>query len=108
MPNRENLKAHAAAALLMGAAVIFWSLLFPGRAHAQLAVADAPTEASTASTASNTNNIPDIDTQAQSIAQSVTTGGAGGDYQPNAQYISGLDQQLFSGVNVQNFTENFP
>lgn len=38
----------------------------------------------------------------------MTTGGGGGDYQPNAPYISSLDQGLFSGVNSQNFNNDFP
>jgi hypothetical protein len=42
------------------------------------------------------------------IATSVTSGGGGGDYQPNAPYISSLDQGLFSGVNSQNFNNEFP
>jgi hypothetical protein len=41
-------------------------------------------------------------------AASVTTGGGGGDYQSNAAYISSLDQTLFSGVNSQNFGNEFP
>jgi hypothetical protein len=40
-------------------------------------------------------------------AASVTTGG-GGDYQSNTAYISSLDQTLFSGVNSQNFGNEFP
>jgi hypothetical protein len=42
------------------------------------------------------------------IATSVTAGGGGGDYQSNAAYISSLDQTLFSGVNSQNFGNEFP
>jgi hypothetical protein len=41
-------------------------------------------------------------------AASLTTGGGGGDYQSNAAYISSLDQTLFSGVNSQNFGNEFP
>jgi hypothetical protein len=41
------------------------------------------------------------------IATSVSAGG-GGDYQSNAAYISSLDQTLFSGVNSQNFGNEFP
>jgi hypothetical protein len=110
MIHRENLRNLATAVLLIGAAVLLWSLLFPGRAHAQLGAqavitvpgsvtSDQPTETSTGDL--DTNLVPQI-------VSSVTTGGGGGDYQPNAQYIASLDQQLFSGINSQNFNTWFP
>ena len=64
--------------------VIVGALLLAKPARAQIAVADVPVEAS------------------------VTMGGGGGDYTPNASYIAGLDQGLFSGINTQNFAESFP
>jgi hypothetical protein len=65
----------------------------PKGAHAQgcICVTDFPVEANTGI-----------------IATSVTTGGGGGEYTPNAPYISSLDQGLFSGVNSQNFNSEFP
>jgi hypothetical protein len=47
---------------------------------------------------------------ADKTATSVTTGGGGGDYLPNATAISALDQTLFpsNGVNAQNFANLFP
>ena len=59
---------------------------------------DQPTETSTA----------DIDTQTQSIARSVTTITTGGQYAPNSQFISSLDQVLLSGVNPQNTAQLMP
>src|SRR5690348_15475286 len=84
-----------------GAAVILLQFIItasgcPKNAHAQIApggcvcVSDPPVELATAQ-----------------IAASVTTPG-GGDYQPNAPYISSLDQGLNSGVNSQNFNNEFP
>jgi hypothetical protein len=85
-----------------GAAVILLQFIItasgcPKNAHAQVVpggcvcVSDSPVEIATAQTAT-----------------SVTTGGGGGDYQPNAAYISNLDQGLNSGVNSGNFNNEFP
>jgi hypothetical protein len=56
------------------------------------------------------NSLSDIDTQTAAIDQSVTTGGGGGNYIPNAQTIATLDQTLFpnNGINAQNFNTTFP
>src|SRR6185437_8251989 len=46
-------------------------------------------------------NTPDIDTQSQTIAQSLTTT-VNGTYAPNTGTISSLDSTLFAGVNPAN------
>ena len=109
MPNRDNLQTVAAAALLVGAVVFF-----AGPAHAQLPgggdAVDIVGDEVTVSTADQSadTSLSDIDTQTGAIDTSVTSGGGGGDYQPNSQYIASLDQQLFSGINSQNFARWFP
>jgi len=112
MPDRDNLWDVAAALAIVGAAILAWLLLMPPSAHAQLAVTDPPVEGNTAETWKAVDALGktaiDIDTQSTAISGSVTTGGGGGDYQPNAAYISSLDQELFSGVNAQNFGDEFP
>ncbi len=112
MPDRDNLWDVAAALAIVGAAILAWLLLMPPSAHAQLAVTDPPTEGNTGETWRAVDALGktaiDIDTQSTAISGSVTTGGGGGDYQPNAQYISNLDEGLFSGVNAQNFGAEFP
>jgi hypothetical protein len=108
LPDRDNLKDVAIAALLVGAAMLVWSLLHPVIAHAQvgaLAVVTVPSSVtSDAATEQNTSGILQEDTI---TANSVSTGGGGGDYQPNSAYIANLDQQLFSGINAQNFATWF-
>lgn len=66
---------------------------------------DAAVEQNTSGILQNTTGILQQDTL---TATSVTTGGGGGLYTPNAQFISSLDQGLFSGVNDQNFNTWFP
>jgi hypothetical protein len=107
MIGRGRLFIVAAVALLLGAAV--------KPAHAQpfggsavdvtggqtglnVLTEDDPTE-------QNTSGILQQDS---AIATSVTTGGGAGNYTPIGGYIANLNQQLFSGVNNQNFSANFP
>jgi hypothetical protein len=105
--DKQNLKAALVAVAI---ALVAWALL-SGKAHAQTpgnpllplltlpgvpgacgpCVTDPPTEFST-----------------EESAYSLITGGGGGWYEPNATYISSLDQGLFSAVNSQNFTQYFP
>jgi hypothetical protein len=106
MLTRHRLRNRAIAALLVGAVVPAGLLLCPAPAPAQVAVSDAPVEAATADL--DTVQEPGILTQTTTTATSVTTGGGGGDYVPNASYIASLDQTLFSGINAQNFADNFP
>ena len=105
MRTRDNFKPVAAALAIVGAALLACSI-FPSKAHAQLAVTDPPVEAATADM--DTVQEPGILAQDTATATSVTTGGGGGQYQPNTQYIASLDQQLFSGINAQNFASWFP
>jgi len=108
MLDRDNLKAVAAALAIVGAALLALS-----QAHAQLppigggqAVITIPGSVeSDAPVEQNTAGILQEDTI---TATSVTTGGGGGQYQPNTQYIASLDQSLFSGINSQNFAQWFP
>jgi hypothetical protein len=60
--------------------------------------------------ASADQSLSDIDTSTAAIDTSVTTGGGGGNFTPNAQTIATLDQTLFpsNGVNAQNFSTTFP
>lgn len=55
-------------------------------------------------------NTPDIDSQTQTIAQSVTSGGGAGWYVPDTAYLTGVDTQLFGDNNVisQSFPNLFP
>jgi len=105
MRTRDNFKPVAAALAIVGAALLACPI-FPSKAHAQLAVTDPPVEAATADM--DTVQEPGILAQDTATATSVTTGGGGGQYQPNTQYIASLDQQLFSGINAQNFASWFP
>jgi hypothetical protein len=107
MAGRGKFIIVAAAALFLGAAATPANAqlggasavdVVAGQSGEQVDVDDAATEQNTAG----------ILQQDSAIATSVTTGGGGGDYQPNAQYIASLDTQLFSGVNNQNFAGNFP
>jgi hypothetical protein len=111
MLNRDTI-AVAAALVIAGAAI-----LLPSTAGAQFGdptvitvpgsvTSDQPVESST--TDMDTVQLPSILQQDTTTANSVTTGGGGGNYQPNASYIASLDQQLFSGVNAQNFQQEFP
>jgi hypothetical protein len=96
----------AAVALFLGAAVKPAHAQFGGSAvdvvggqnGLNVLSEDDPTE-------QNTGGILQQDS---TIATSVTTGGGAGNYTPIGGYLSNLDQQLFSGVNNQNFTANFP
>lgn len=81
-------------------------------AHAQLAVSDAPVEANTywltrqADTLiSNTTSIAESDLK---TANSLTIGGGGGWYIPNASFLASLNTPLFATVNQQGFTALFP
>lgn len=81
-------------------------------AHAQLAVSDAPTEANTYwltqqgnTLISNTTSIAENDLK---TANSLTIGGGGGWYVPNASFLASLNTPLFATVNQQGFTTLFP
>lgn len=54
------------------------------------------------------SSLSDIDTQDQSINQSLTTATSGSTYSPVTGTISSLDQGLFAGVNAQNVDELLP
>ncbi len=96
----------AAVALSLGAAVKPAHAQFGGSAvdvvggqnGQNVITEDDPTE-------QNTSGILQQDS---TIATSVTTGGGAGNYTPIGGYIANLNQQLFSGVNNQNFAGNFP
>jgi alcohol dehydrogenase YqhD (iron-dependent ADH family) len=96
--------------------LLFGLLLIPISASAQFGggtvitapgsvTSDAPVEQNTAGILQTDGQILTQDTL---TATSVTTGGGGGFYTPNASFISSLDQGLFSGVNGQNFNTWFP
>lgn len=108
MINIENLR-DALIGVAVGIAIATALLLLEAPAHAQapripitsvLVPMPSGSGAPVDDVATNVNT--DI------TATSVTTGGGAGAYAPNAQYISSLDQTLFSGVNSQNFGETFP
>jgi hypothetical protein len=95
---------------------LFGLLLIPISAYAQFGASavitvpgsvtsDAAVEQNTSGILQNTTGILQQDTL---TATSVTTGGGGGMYTPNAQFISSLDQGLFSGINSQDFNTWFP
>jgi hypothetical protein len=106
MAGRGRLIIVAAVALSLGAAVKPAHAQFGGSAvdvvggqNGQTVITeDDPTE-------QNTSGILQQDS---TIATSVTTGGGAGNYTPIGGYIANLNQQLFSGVNNQNFAGNFP
>jgi hypothetical protein len=109
MIDYDNLKAFVAALAIVVAAILIW-LMFTDTAHAQIGGASAVVTVpgsvtSDAAVEQNTSGILQENTQ---IAGSVTTGGGGGDYQPNSQFVASLDQSLFSGINTQNFAQWFP
>jgi hypothetical protein len=108
MPNRDIVKHVAAAAFVLSAAVFF-----ARPAHAQLPGGGAPAVITVPGSVESDQPVEtstnDIDTvQLPPIVISVTTGGGGGDYQPNSQFIASLDSALFSGINSQNFNTWFP
>lgn len=106
MAGRGRLIIVAAVALSLGAAVKPAHAQFGGSAvdvvggqnGQNVITEDDPTE-------QNTSGILQQDS---TIATSVTTGGGAGNYTPIGGYIANLNQQLFSGVNNQNFAGNFP
>jgi hypothetical protein len=106
MAGRGRLIIVAAVALSLGAAVKPAHAQFGGAAvdvvggqnGPNVITEDDPTE-------QNTSGILQQDS---TIATSVTTGGGAGNYTPIGGYIANLNQQLFSGVNNQNFAGNFP
>lgn len=95
--------------------LLFSFLIFPVAAFAQFGgtvitapgsvTSDAPVEQNTAGILQTDGQILTQDTL---TATSVTTGGGGGFYTPNASFISSLDQGLFSGINSQDFNQWFP
>jgi hypothetical protein len=107
MAGRGRLIIVAAVALSLGAAVKPAHAQFGGSAvdvvggqngGNNVITEDDPTE-------QNTGGILQQDS---AIATSVTTGGGAGNYTPIGGYIGNLNQQLFSGINNQNFSSNFP
>jgi hypothetical protein len=106
MAGRGRLLIVAAVALSLGAAVKPAHAQFGGSAvdvvggqnGQNVITEDDPTE-------QNTSGILQQDS---AIATSVTTGGGAGNYTPISGYIGNLNQQLFSGINNQNFSSNFP
>jgi hypothetical protein len=111
MPDRDNLKAVAAALAIAGAA-LFACSISPGQAHAQLPipgaqiVSDPPVE--TATTDMDTVQEPGILTQTTTTATSVTTGEGAPNFTPINGYLGNLNNQLFSGINSGNFAQWFP
>jgi hypothetical protein len=106
--DKENLKT-----VLIASAILLFatSLAHAFGADAVVTVpgsvtSDQAVETSTADI--DTVQLPAILQQDTSTATSVTTGGGGGDYQPNSSYITSLDQSLFSGINSQNYNTSFP
>src|SRR5690242_16580666 len=108
MPDRDNLKDVAIAAVLVAAAMLVWSLLQPKIAYAQFGGTVITAPGSVTSDQVTEQNTASILRQDSTIATSVSSGGGGGDYQPNSQFIASLDQSLFSGINTQNFATWFP
>jgi len=86
MNKRIKPRKEVAAAVVVFAAMAAWTT----SAWAQLVVSDPPVETATAET-----------------ALSVITGGGGGNYTPNSQTISNLDQVLFGGITGDNFGSYF-
>jgi hypothetical protein len=109
MPDRDNLMDVAAALAIVGAAILAFSLIFPAKARAaQFSL--LPGKALTPIPSSPGFAVSDQATELNTdiAATSLTTGGGGGDYQPNGAFIATLDQSLFSGINTQNFAHWFP
>jgi hypothetical protein len=100
MGHRDNLRAVAAALAIASAALLACS----SRAHAQPSVPLTPLPTSPGFAVSD--QATEVNTDI--TATSVTTGGGGGNYHPNSRFISSLDQNLFSGINAQNFADSFP
>lgn len=104
---RKHQKEVAVAVAVIG---LFIAAALPARA--QLAVSDAPTEANTywltkqgGTIISNTTSIAENDLK---TANSLTIGGGGGWYVPNASFLASLNRPLFATVNQQGFTTLFP
>jgi len=111
--NWSNIRDVLIALVILLAAV----LIIEGIAHAQFGgpsvitvpgsvTSDQPTE--TAVGDLDATQLPADITQNTYSANSLTTGGGTGYYTPINQYLSGLDQSLFSGINGQNFQSSFP
>jgi len=86
MNQRVKPRKEVAAAVVVCAAMAAWTT----SAWAQLVVSD-----------------PAVETATGETAISVTTGGGGGNYAPNSQTISSLDQVLFGGITGDNFGQYF-
>jgi hypothetical protein len=112
MSSNHKPRKEVLSAIVVLAAVAAWTASawaqFPGGGDAVDIVGDSVT-VSTADQSAD-SSLSDIDTQTAAIDTSVTTGGGGGNYTPNAQTIATLDQTLFpgNGVNAQNFATTFP
>jgi hypothetical protein len=112
MPNhRKSQKEVVRFAIAALAAVAAWAspagAQFPGGGPVPVLTVPGSTE-SDQPVEQSTNDIDTV--QLPPIVQSLTQGGGGGAYTPNAQTIATLDQILFpgNGVNPQNFTAIFP
>jgi hypothetical protein len=86
VPQRENLLA----ALLVGAAALVASWLFPASAHAQLS---GPLPVIT---------VPGSVTSDPPVEASLTTTTVGGWYNPQASLLGNITQTIFSGINPAN------
>ena len=69
---------------------------------------DTPVDPCFTSDGATENNTSSIASEDATIAQSVTTTTQGGQYTPNAGFISSLDQVVLGGVNSQNAPQLMP
>ena len=105
--DRGNLLDLLVALGIVAAGMLLWSLLFATPAQAQLAVSDAPVEASTADM--DTVQLPGILKQNTASALSLTTTGGAGRFQPQAAYLNSLMQTMTSGVaDAASFAALYP
>ncbi len=103
----DNLRDLLFALGIIGAALLLWALLFATPARAQLAVSDAPVEASTADM--DTVQEPGILAQDTLSATSLTTGGGGGLFTPIGPMLSNWTSNLNQGINDPSALEEvFP
>ena len=94
--DRANLRDLLVALGIIAAGLLLYSVLFATPARAQLAVSDAPVEASTADM--DTVQEPGILAQDTLIATSVTTPGGAGLFQGQAPFLNAMMQTLASGI----------
>ena len=105
--DRDNIRDGLIGLAITGAVVLGYSLLFAAPAHAQLAVSDAPAEASLADM--DTVQEPGILQQSTNAATSLTTAGGAGAWQSLAPYYAQLNNNLASGIpDANTFAADFP